>query len=117
VAALVPAARVEVKGPASYPGALPYLATVELTSTEARDTVTARVHCEGVLLPRGTSEEISLPPGQASVFFFLIPPGHSPLCAVTVAGQDCGRWTIAPSGDGNVEQAVLTCAAMAPNEG
>jgi hypothetical protein len=104
-------ARVEVTGPATYPGGLPYLGAIEVEAIEAREAVPVEAACEGTLLPPGAAGQQTLRPGQRLTFFFLIPPGHAPMCQVVVAGRACGEWTITPSGGGE-EAATMTCVAL-----
>jgi len=99
-----PLARVEVMGPATYPGDLPYLGAIRVLSTEAQGDVLVEANCEGVLWPQGVAVGQVLSPGQAAAFFFLIPPGHEPVCRVVVAGQECGEWTVAPYQDALLAQ-------------
>jgi hypothetical protein len=106
-----PLAQVEVTGPATYPGGLPYLGAIEVEAVEAREAVVVEAACEGTLLPPGAVGQQTLQAGQRLTFFFLILPGHAPMCRVVVAGQACGEWTITPSG-GSEETATMTCVAM-----
>ncbi len=104
---------VQVTGPGTYPGDLPYLAVIEAHLSQSQSPVVVEADCQGTLRRQGTTSSQTLHPGQSVAFFFVIPPGHTPDCRVDiviageVAKQECGQWAIAL---GVEEPMTLTCA-------
>jgi hypothetical protein len=61
------------------------------------------------MLFQGTTGELPFSPEQTVFHYFLIPPGYTPRCQVTVAGQECGKWSIERGGE---DSTSMTCVVM-----
>jgi len=105
-------ASLEITGPASYPGDLPYLGHVQVALSRVAVEVPVELRCNGAMTKEGAPAAKNVQPEGVVTFLILLPPHQTVTCRVVSNGQECGQWDIKPGQEG--ETALLECVVFLP---